>query len=46
MVSDLVLCKLMHWTVEDVLSLPIEYYDILIELAPDWLRGGAADSEL
>jgi len=28
----------MHWTLPDLLALPIEYYETLIELAPKWLR--------
>ncbi len=31
----------MHWTIDDLLSLPIEYYDVLIEIAPKWF--GSAD---
>lgn len=27
----------MHWALDDLLSLPIEYYDVLIEIAPKWL---------
>ncbi len=26
----------MHWTLKDLLSLPIEYYEALIEIAPKW----------
>ncbi len=27
----------MHFTLDELLSLPIEYYEILIEIAPKWL---------
>lgn len=29
--SDLAVCRMMHWTYEDVLRLPVEVYDVLIE---------------
>jgi hypothetical protein len=27
----------MHWTLDELLSLPMEYYDVLIDIAPTWL---------
>jgi len=27
----------MHWTLDDLLALPIEYYDALLAIAPTWL---------
>lgn len=32
----------MHWTLPDVLALPLDVYDVLIEVAPKWL---GTDSE-
>lgn len=29
----------MHWTLSELLALPIEYYDALIDIAPKWLGG-------
>ncbi len=29
----------MHWTLDDLLALPIEHYDVLMEIAPKWLGG-------
>lgn len=43
---DLALCRLMHWTLEELWALPIEYYEVLIEIAPKWLgaeSGGGED---
>jgi hypothetical protein len=33
----------MHWTLDDLLSLPVEYYEALIEIAPTWF-GNADES--
>lgn len=27
----------MRWTLDDLLALPVDYYDVLVELAPKWL---------
>lgn len=32
----------MHWTYDDLLALPIEVYEVLIELAPEWLKAPSA----
>ncbi len=28
----------MHWTLDDLLALPVEYYEALIELAEKWTQ--------
>ena len=28
----------MHWTIDDLMALPVDYYEVLIEIAPDWLK--------
>ena len=30
-VSDLRICRVMHWTYDDVLNLPVDVYDILVD---------------
>jgi hypothetical protein len=27
------------WTLDELLALPVEYYEVLIEIAPEWLKG-------
>jgi hypothetical protein len=35
----------MHWRLEDLLGLPVEYYEILMEIAPKWLGEGHEGEE-
>jgi hypothetical protein len=31
----------MHWSLDDLLSLPSDYYEVLMEIAPKWLSSGS-----
>ena len=31
MISDLTICREMHWTLDDLLQLPIDRYGVLVE---------------
>ncbi len=33
----------MGWRLEDLLGLPVEYYEVLIEVAEKWLGGGGEE---
>jgi hypothetical protein len=34
----------MHWTLPDLLALPVDVYEILLDIAPTWLSPEADDT--